>query len=162
MIEIISAGTLLINVAGIHMNASSASSALANTTPVTETENVEMIDRKDVTPLADIKVKNNDNLEKIVREYYKDTPLLAEISKCESSFNQYDSKGEILRGRVNPKDVGLMQINEGYHLEMSKKLGYDIYTVEGNLAYAKVMYDEFGGQPWKASAGCWSKVVASR
>jgi hypothetical protein len=98
-------------------------------------------------------------LEAYVRSYYKDTPILAEISKCESRFRQYDRKGNVIRGLENSKDVGLMQINEHYHLETAKKLGYDLKTIDGNLAYAKHLYGEEGVDPWSASAKCWSKAV---
>jgi hypothetical protein len=110
---------------------------------------------------SEVEIPNNVGLNKLVREYFTDTPLLAEIAKCESSFRQYDKDGEVLRGRVNGSDVGLMQVNEYYHGESAKKLGFDIYSVEGNLAYAKWLYNREGGQPWKASSPCWGKTNAS-
>ncbi len=96
-------------------------------------------------------------LESYVREYFKDTPILAEVSACESTFRQYNSKGLILRGEVNSDDVGLMQINTFYHEDTAKKLGYDIYTIEGNLAFGKYLYDKYGTSPWSASSKCWKK-----
>lgn len=106
---------------------------------------------------AEVEIPNNIGLNKLVREYFSDTPLLAEIAKCESSFRQFDKNGDVLRGKVNSSDVGLMQVNEYYHGEPAKKLGFDIYSVDGNLAYAKWLYKREGGQPWKASSPCWSK-----
>jgi len=97
-----------------------------------------------------------------VREFYKDTPILIEIARCESGFAQYDANMSVIRGKVNDQDVGIMQINEKYHLEKSHSLGYDIYSVEGNLAYAKYMYEREGAQPWKASSPCWSKALATK
>ncbi|MDB5266300.1 MAG: hypothetical protein JWN89_115 [Parcubacteria group bacterium] len=52
-----------------------------------------------------------------------------------------------------------MQINENYHLEDSKKLGYNIYTIEGNVAYAKYIYDKSGAKPWMSSSPCWAKYT---
>lgn len=98
------------------------------------------------------------NLEAYVREYYKDTPILAEISKCESTFKHYDKNGNVLRGKVDSRDVGVMQINEYYHADEAKKLGYDLETVEGNLAYAKYLYEKEGVDPWSHSAKCWGKT----
>jgi hypothetical protein len=49
-----------------------------------------------------------------------------------------------------------MQINERYQGPTAKLLGFDIYTVEGNIAYAKHLYEEQGSKPWQASAGCWA------
>ncbi len=96
---------------------------------------------------------------KLVRIYFRDNPILAEVAKCESDFRQYDEHGAVLRGRENGADVGVMQINEKYHLAESKRLGMDIYTIEGNLRYAQVLYNQMGTDPWSASAPCWSKAL---
>ena len=110
---------------------------------------------------AEVEIPNNIGLNKLVREYFSDTPLLAEIAKCESSFRQFDKNGDVLRGKVNRSDIGLMQVNEYYHGAPAKKLGFDIYTVDGNLAYAKWLYNREGGQPWKSSSPCWGKSNSS-
>ena len=97
----------------------------------------------------------------IVREYFKDTPIMAEVSYCESNHRQFDGNGNVLRGRVNSQDVGVMQINEKYHLGTAQKLGINIYTLEGNLAYGKYLYDTQGVAPWVYSKPCWgNKNVA--
>lgn len=94
-----------------------------------------------------------------VKTYFKGDPVLISIAKCESDFRQYDKDGDILRGKVNSKDVGVMQINEDYHLEKSKALGLDIYTLEGNLAYAKELYQDQGLNAWKSSYRCWGELA---
>ena len=96
-------------------------------------------------------------IEARVREYFKDTPLLIEIAYCESRFRQYGKNGEALRGEIVPEDIGVMQINEYFHGDTAKKLGIDIHSLEGNLAYAKWLYEREGSQPWQPSAKCWSK-----
>ncbi len=101
------------------------------------------------------------SIEKYLREKYADTPILVEIARCESTFTHYDKDGKIVRGKVNKDDVGVMQINEKYHLDMSAKLGYDIHTIEGNVAYAKHLYEESGTEPWSASSKCWSKGLSA-
>lgn len=107
--------------------------------------------------------KTNDHVQATVKEYFKDTPLMIQIARCESTYRQYNADGTPFRGIVNNKDVGVMQINEHYHLARSKKLGMDIHTLEGNLAYGKLLFKEQGGQPWSASRPCWGKsaVVAT-
>ncbi len=102
-------------------------------------------------------VENPVTLESYVREYFAETPILAEISKCESQFRQYNSKGETIRGLVNKSDLGLMQVNEYYHGKRAIELGFDLNTVNGNLAYGKYLYDKEGTQPWSASKKCWNK-----
>jgi hypothetical protein len=99
----------------------------------------------------------NNGIESTTREYFKDLPLLAEIAKCESRFRQFNKDGSTFRGVVNNKDVGVMQINEYYHLERAKKLGINLYTIEGNLEYGRLLYSEEGPTPWNSSAPCWTK-----
>jgi len=95
----------------------------------------------------------------LVREYFKDTPDLIAVAWCESRFTQYDADGSIHRGRVNNDDVGVMQINIVYHLQTALKLDMDLYDTEGNMAYAKYLYDKQGLAPWSASKPCWSKYL---
>ncbi|MEI8327772.1 MAG: hypothetical protein WCG02_01415 [Candidatus Taylorbacteria bacterium] len=95
-------------------------------------------------------------MEAYLRQEFAETPLLVDIARCESSFRQYDKNGNIVRGRVNSADIGVMQINEMYHDKTAVKLGIDLHTLEGNVAYAKHLYAEQGSQPWVSSSKCWS------
>lgn len=94
-------------------------------------------------------------LESYVRDYFSDAPILAEIARCESSFRQHGPDGSVLRGKVNKGDIGIMQINKYYHEEDAEKLGFDIYTLEGNLGYAKWLYGKYESDPWVHSSRCW-------
>ncbi len=97
-------------------------------------------------------------VEDVVKEYFKDTPILAKVAQCESEFRQVDADGNVLRGVANPFDVGVMQINEKYHLERAQKAGINIYSLTGNMKYALALYKENGTAPWSASQPCWSKL----
>lgn len=94
-------------------------------------------------------------VEEVVREYFKDIPILAEVARCESTFRHFDEQGRVLRGLKNPQDVGVMQINERFHLDKSLTLETDIYDLIGNLEYARYLYDRKGLEPWRASQKCW-------
>jgi hypothetical protein len=125
-----------------HANAQVANVVAAPTTgQATTTEVSTLTDPKDI--------------EAYVRKH-ANKPILVEIARCESTFSQYDQNGQVMRGKVNRYDVGVMQINEKYHAEEALKLGYDIYTVEGNLAFAEHLYSKYGSDPWSASSKCWS------
>ena len=102
-------------------------------------------------------ITSSKDVEKYVREQYVDEPILVDIARCESTFRQYDADGTIMRGKVNRADVGVMQINEKYHADKATELGINIYTVEGNVAYAKYLYDKYGAEPWSSSSKCWSQ-----
>jgi len=91
-----------------------------------------------------------------VEEYFEDIPILVDIARCESHFRQTDSEGNLIRGKVNRYDVGVMQINELYHLEKAEELGFDIHSLEGNLSFARYLYENEGERPWMSSSKCWS------
>ncbi len=115
---------------------------------------------EDNTPV--ITTQDREVLEKYLKENFADTPILVEIARCESEMRHFNKNGTVVRGRVDSRDVGVMQINEGYHLEDAMKLGFDIHTVEGNVAYAKYLYKKFGSKPWSASSPCWSKTSVAK
>jgi len=119
------------------------------------------VENSAAVPVAKQEMASSTTIENYTRAYYKDTPILAEIAKCESQFSQFDKDGNVVRGRKNKADVGIMQINEYYHLEDSKNVGIDIYTIDGNLAYGKRLYDIYGTSAWKSSQKCWGKYDTS-
>ncbi len=108
--------------------------------------------------------KLNSGVSSSLKEYFKDAPIMAKVAFCESTHTQFVAPGVVHRGVVNSKDVGIFQINERYHLNTSKKMGIDIYSIEGNMEYARHLYETQGLQPWSASKPCWGKhlTLASR
>ncbi|MDO8594938.1 MAG: hypothetical protein Q7R93_05540 [bacterium] len=111
----------------------------------------------DTTPVAVQFIDQPFTLEEYVREYFKDTPVLAEIAKCESRFRHFGRNGKVLRGELTAEDLGVMQVNEFYHQDRADQLGIDLHTLDGNLAYAKWLYNKEGTVPWFASSKCWKK-----
>ena len=97
-----------------------------------------------------------------VESYFADVPVMIDISRCESRFHQYDSDGSVYRGEINNLDVGVMQINEHYHSDTAKKLGLDLYTIQGNVAYARYLYSKQGTAPWSSSEACWGPAQAAK
>ncbi len=120
---------------------------------VTETRVVRKIDAREVETMM--------STEQYVRQYFADIPIMIQIARCESTFRQLDDSGEVHRGVVNSADVGVMQINEYYHLDTAEKENYNIYTIQGNTAYARALYEKKGTQPWISSKPCWGKYVGS-
>ncbi len=99
-------------------------------------------------------------VEKEVRAYFEDIPEMIEVAYCESRFRQADTLGNMYRGVVNKKDIGVMQVNEHYHQVDSEELGFNIYDLRGNMAYARYLYEKEGLQPWSASKPCWGPKIA--
>lgn len=89
------------------------------------------------------------------------SPILKRICSCESTGQpnnepqQFTADGAVTKGKINPLDTGACQINLKYHEATAKKLGYDLFTEEGNIAYANYLYTKEGSTPWNWSRGCW-------
>ena len=97
-------------------------------------------------------------MEAYLRTQFADTPILVDIARCESNFQQFDKDGDLVHGHVDSRDIGVMQINVYYQGDTAKKLGFDLTTVDGNVAYAKHLYEEQGTAPWNSSSKCWSQA----
>jgi len=96
-------------------------------------------------------------VEQEVIEYFHDLPVMIAIASCESEFRQYDSDGNLL---VNPHPrstaSGVYQILYVSHRRSwSQTPETDITTLEGNLAFARQLYEESGTAPWNESRRCW-------
>lgn len=100
-------------------------------------------------------------LSQYVDEYFKDTPILADIAWCESRVRHVDSTtSKVLRGTVDSDDIGVMQINTRYHGAEAEKLGLDLKSLSGNLEYAKYLYEKEGTKPWRSSKACWGHLAS--
>src|SRR3989338_2335799 len=80
--------------------------------------------------------------------------VLEKIAWCESRHQQFKANGKVLRGGYS---VGIFQIDERFHWRRATALGMDIYTAEGNRAYAQHLLKHYGTWPWKASSRCWQR-----
>jgi hypothetical protein len=85
---------------------------------------------------------------------------MIQIARCESAFRHTLADGSVLRGKADPADTGVMQINTRYHGEKARELGLDVTNMYDNMAYARDLYLRQGTRPWTASAGCWSSTIA--
>jgi hypothetical protein len=99
---------------------------------------------------------------------YAGYPTLRRIAGCESTGDpngiprQFLADGSILWGN-DPKtgqpihrDMGELQINTWVWASTATKMGFDLKTEQGNVAFGKYLYDKLGAAPWYASEGCWS------
>ncbi len=98
-------------------------------------------------------------VEKKVRKYFADIPVMIEIARCESKFRQFTDSGSVLRGGGGMGMVGIFQFYEAIHKKAARDLGFDIDTVEGNLGYARHLYTQSGSTPW---ISCVPNVVPAQ
>lgn len=101
------------------------------------------------------------NTEAIVRAYFRDIPVMAEIARCESTFRHELQDGSVLQGRIDPADTGVMQINKRYHEETAIAMQLNLNDIYHNMAYARHLYETQGVQPWSASMPCWGNTLAA-
>ncbi len=97
----------------------------------------------------------------LVRTAFRDTPIMVKIAQCESQMIHGYSNGRVLQGIIDPDDIGVMQINRRYHGRDARRMGYNIYSAQGNIAFAKYLYRTQGTRPWKASSPCWTKSTGT-
>jgi peptidoglycan hydrolase-like protein with peptidoglycan-binding domain len=94
------------------------------------------------------------------QKVFQDAPVLVNVAKCESGFRQYtNASGAVLHGGTGNDMIGVMQINSNVHTGTAASLGDNINTLDGNLEYAKYLYDKEGTAPWISSSPCWKTMV---
>jgi hypothetical protein len=96
-----------------------------------------------------------------VRAAFADAPAMISIARCESKFTQFGKGGTALHGGYGGKMVGIFQVYSDIHAAYAKSLGMDIYTTEGNIAYARYLYQTEGTKPWLSSFPCWGDDVGT-
>jgi hypothetical protein len=85
-------------------------------------------------------------------------PVLQRIAQCESHGQHWTKDGKVTRGKRNPHDLGLFQINTVVWQQKAEALGYDLRTPEGNAQMARYLFAHYGSVPWQSSAACWSRT----
>ena len=55
----------------------------------------------------------------------------------------------------NPHDIGACQINTTLWQATADTLGYNLKTLDGNVAMAKYIYSTQGIEAWHWSESCW-------
>lgn len=91
-----------------------------------------------------------------IRRVFPDAPIMMRVAFCEGTRG-----GKLDPEVVNPtngsNDTGVFQISEKYHHRAWNGMGFtDMTDYVQNIAYARVLYDQSGLQPWSASRHCWS------
>lgn len=102
----------------------------------------------------------NDDVESRVRAYFSDAPIMIPVARCESEFRQFGISGA-LHGGVGGAMIGVFQVHSDVHADFALAQGMDIYTLEGNLAYARYLYEREGTRPWLSSFPCWNKETVN-
>ena len=92
-----------------------------------------------------------------VASEFRDAPIMLEVAYFESGLRQVNADGSLVRGIKHPPDVGVFQINEAVHGAKAKAMGIDLHTLEGNVKFARYLYDTEGLIPWATSRSGWGR-----
>lgn len=98
---------------------------------------------------------SSETIERVVRVFFPESPVMVDIARCESGLRQYTAPGTTLRGGWQGKMIGLFQLHETYHRSLALSKGYNIDTLLGNVLYARELYRTEGTTPWRSSRHCW-------
>jgi hypothetical protein len=96
---------------------------------------------------------DNGDVRRLVEQSFGDDHVMVDVARCESSFRQFASDGDVLVNSIGA--TGVFQILQRVHEDIAEDFGYDIYTLGGNIGYAKALYEADGLKPWSASSLCW-------
>lgn len=87
-----------------------------------------------------------------IEEVFGRGHIMLQIADCESNLRQFKADGSVLMGGGGGNYIGVFQIGKQW-VSRAKDMGMDVYTLEGNVAFAKWLYTEeieIRGQPlWK-------------
>lgn len=74
---------------------------------------------------------------------------MVEVAKGESGLQQWHKDGSLVKGRVDPRDSGLFQINSGHWDAEAKRLGLDYKNnIEDNVKMARHIANTQGITAW--------------
>ncbi len=82
-----------------------------------------------------------------------DTPMVA-VAECESRLLQFDKPNHPTKNPTSSA-YGLFQVMKSIHNDTALDMDMNIYTLKGNILYAKYLYDKEGLTPWISSSNCW-------
>ena len=88
---------------------------------------------------------------------------LVPICACEGmgSVNEkpthFNPDGTVKRGKINPHDIGICQINLDWNGDTAARMGLDLFKEADNIKFANWLYQQKGATPWNWSRSCWQK-----
>ena len=86
-------------------------------------------------------------------------PILQKIAICESGNEQFGKDGQVLlhANDNHSVDVGRYMINEQIWGAQATKLGFNLFTDEGNKDMAQWLFLNKGSTVWVDSSACWNR-----
>ena len=82
--------------------------------------------------------------EEQVKKYFRDIPVLVDIAQCESRFRHTGKSGSIIRGEINPYDIGVIldqlgiAVRTGHHCTQPLM---DKFGIKGTVRVSLAFYN---------------------
>lgn len=121
--------------------------------PVTPSQDVTPIFLKHdgSRPKPEPRYETEEQIKQLIRETFPEESARAvRVAECESQLDP---------DAINPTngsfDGGIFQISLKYHGDELAERGLDRFDIEGNVAFARILYNRNGWQDWSASKHCW-------
>lgn len=108
---------------------------------------IEALEERKETLMRDLGTywREEGSIKRLIKETFPEDPRTAiAIAECESGLNPQAYNPNNADGTT---DGGLWQIND-VHNDRLRELGLDKYDPEDATAYARMLYEESGWQPW--------------
>ena len=96
-----------------------------------------------------------EHLDILSAKYGVSESLSRNIIKCESGGKPYAKNVNYQDGIAWSTDIGYWQINDYFHEESLKKLGFDIHNPSDNLEAGFFLLSTQGANLWSAGSKCW-------
>lgn len=112
-------------------------------------------------PIAEASVHDRAAVMKAVQKEFADVPAMVEIARCESKFRQFTDSGNVFYGGYGHQMIGVYQVYGSVHQGIATTLGYDLESLEGNIGYARYLFETQGLTPWNSSRACWEATLDS-
>jgi hypothetical protein len=102
---------------------------------------------------------NSSLTEAFLQDYFHDIPVMVEVARCESAFQNVQSRLRQPYGRE--KSFGYFQIHEPDWHDAAMRLGLVNYKTDAkhNVLMARHVYNVQGLDAWKASRYCWEPAA---
>ena len=65
---------------------------------------------------------------------------------CETQLRHVSDSGDVVRGKENPQDIGIFQLNLRYHLLEMRSQGLNPFKRADNIKYAQILYKQRGAK----------------
>ncbi len=97
--------------------------------------------------------------ESFLRSYFHDIPIMVEIARCESEFENVQSNNTLSYGRE--KSFGFFQIHAPNWHDIAVRLGLPDYQTDAmqNVLMARHILDVQGFRAWQSTKHCWGPRV---